>query len=155
MTSALAQSRRQNDEAVLRSIEQSLARAYVKGDRAFIERVLDSEWTVTGAGGQVLNKQQVLRETFESTERQVKAVRIDRVRVRLYGDSAIVTGRSWARGTYRGQQMEGTFLFTDIFVRRNLQWKVVSSQATVLAGESANPKRTPGKKPTTKMTPKR
>jgi uncharacterized protein DUF4440 len=129
---ARAQSGSGRDETALRAIEQGLARAYVKGDRAFVERVLDSEWTVIDAGGRVLDKAQVLRETFESTERRVESARIDRVRVRIYGDSAIVTGRSWARGSYRGQKMEATFLFTDLFVRRNRQWKVVSSQATLL-----------------------
>lgn len=125
-----AQRRLLADETALRAIEQGLARAYVKGDRAFVDRVLDSEWTVIDAGGRVLDKSQVMRESFDSSDRRVEAARIDRVKVRIYGDSAIVTGRSWFRGSYLGQHMTATFRFTDVFVRRNRQWKAVSSQAT-------------------------
>lgn len=116
----------------LKAIEQGLARAYVKGDRSFVDSVLADDWKVTDAAGRVLDKTQVLRETFEDRDRQIEALRIDQVKVRIYGDSAIVTGRSWAKGTYQGKSMSVTFLFTDVFVRRKGEWKVVASQATML-----------------------
>ena len=116
----------------LRAIEQGLARAYVKGDRAFVERVLADEWKVIDAGGRILEKAEVLKETFEDKERRVEAARIDRLRIRIYGDAAIVTGRSWFKGSYRGQHLTASFHFTDVFVLRDRRWQVVASQATVL-----------------------
>jgi hypothetical protein len=45
---------------------QQLARAWVKRDRAFIERVLAPEWNVTQANGSILSRANVLRSAFET-----------------------------------------------------------------------------------------
>ena len=117
----------------LRAIEQRLAAAWVGGDREFIDRVLADDWSVTDAAGRVLDKRQVMREAFESKDRQVESLQIDDVRVRTFGGCAVVTGRTRAAGRYRGDAVSVTLRFTDVFVWRGGRWQVVASQATQLA----------------------
>jgi hypothetical protein len=45
-----------DDEHQLRDIQPQLARAWVERDRAFIERVLAPEWSVTQANGSILSR---------------------------------------------------------------------------------------------------
>ena len=117
---------------LLRGIEERLADAWVKGDRKFIEQVLADDWSVTDAAGRILKKAEVLEEAFGSKDRQISSLKIDDVSVRPSGNWAVVTGRTKASGKYRGEAMEVTLRFTDVFELRNGNWQVVASQATLL-----------------------
>ena len=113
-------------------IEKRLAAAWVEGDRLFIEQTLADDWSVTDLTGQVLTKAQVLKEVFDSGNRQIVSMQIDDINVRPFGDWAIVTGRTNAAGEYEGEVAQVTLRFTDVFVSRNGRWQVVASQATLL-----------------------
>ena len=114
-------------------LEHQLARAWVKGDRRFIEDLLAPEWAVTDPSGRVLTRQQVLDETFGSTDRRVVSMSMDDLRVRLIGEVAVVTGRTHATGSYRGQEASVRLRFTDVFQHRDGRWMVVVSQGTMIA----------------------
>jgi ketosteroid isomerase-like protein len=122
------------DETIrpLIDIQHRLARAWVEGDREFIDSVLGDDWRVTDLTGRVLTKEEVLSEAFGSNDRQVASMTIDDIQVRPFGDWAIVTGRTKAAGEYQGQMIEVTLRFTDVFVMRQGRWQAVSSQATMI-----------------------
>ena len=115
------------------AIEHQLAEAWLKGDRRFVERILADDWTVTDFSGRVLTKRQVIDEGFASNDRRIASAELDDLRVRIYGESAVVTGKSKISGEYRGKAVNVVTRFTDVFVRRAKKWQVVASQATRLA----------------------
>jgi ketosteroid isomerase-like protein len=117
---------------LLRDIEERLAIAWVEGDRSFIERILADDWSVTDLTGRVLTKAAVLEEAFGSKDRKIVSMHIDDIRVRSFGDWAIVTGRTRAAGEYQGEVVEVTLRFTDVFAYRNGNWQAVASQATLI-----------------------
>jgi ketosteroid isomerase-like protein len=119
-----------NPVASLTELEQKLASAWVKGDRAFIEALLAPDWTVTDPSGRVLSRQQVLDEAFVTSERQITSMAIDDVRVRVLGNAAVVTGRTRATGTHQGSTASVVLRFTDVFVLVDARWQVVASQGT-------------------------
>jgi ketosteroid isomerase-like protein len=119
---------------VLTDIQHRLAQAWVEGDREFIDSVLADDWSVTDLTGRVLTKEEVLREAFGSDERQVASMKIDDIRVRSFGDWAVVTGRTQAGGEYQGTKIEVKLRFTDVFALRDGRWQAVASQATLLDG---------------------
>jgi ketosteroid isomerase-like protein len=121
-----------NTTEELRAIEQRLAKAWLSGDRDYINGILDDNWTVIDATGRVLNKRQVLKEAFEANERKIDSLQIDEVQVREFSGCAVVTGRTQATGRYKGSTMSVTLRFTDVFVRLAGRWKVVASQATLI-----------------------
>lgn len=118
--------------AHLTSIEHQLVAAWVAGDRSVHERVLAHDWTVIDVQGQVLTRAEVLSESFAAPDRQITSGRIDDIKVRLFGDWAVVTGRTHAAGSYRDEPFEVTLRFTDVFGLQDGMWKVVASQATLL-----------------------
>ena len=50
--------------------------------------------------------------------------------VRLYGDTALLSGRTHMTGKYDGQVFESNYRYIDIYVRENGTWKIVSVQIT-------------------------
>jgi hypothetical protein len=118
---------------ILCGIEERLARAWVEKDKKFIEGILADDWSVTDLTGRVLSKTEVLAEVFGSEDRKVVSMQIDDLRVRSFGDWAIVTGRTRAAGEYRGEVAEVLLRFTDVFVFRNSIWQAVVSHATLIS----------------------
>jgi hypothetical protein len=114
-------------------LEHRLAQAWVERDRAFIDALLAPEWAVTDASGAVLTKLMVLEQTFASSERRIDSMVIDDVKVRIFGQAAVVTGRTRASGSYQGQRATATLRFTDVFVFRNGKWMIVASHGSSLA----------------------
>jgi ketosteroid isomerase-like protein len=115
----------------LREIEDSLAAAWVAGDRSVHERVLSEDWSVIDAQGRIRSKAEVLEEMFRPGERDLTG-RIEEVNVRPYGDWAIVTGKTYVAGRYEGNDINVTLRFMDVFRRIDGNWQVVASQATLL-----------------------
>lgn len=115
----------------LRDIENQLMAAWVAGDRSVHERVLADDWSVIDAQGRIRSKQEVLEEMFRPGEREISG-RIDEVKVRPYGDWAIVTGKTHVAGRYEGNEIKVTLRFMDVFRRTEGKWQVVASQATLL-----------------------
>lgn len=122
-----------DDTATIVDLEHRLAAAWVKGDRTFIEGLLAADWSVTDGAGRVLTRQQVLDETFGSADRRIEAMAIDDVQVRFVAGVAIVTGRTRATGSYRGQSGTAVLRFTDVFTRRDGHWQIVVSHGSSVA----------------------
>ena len=70
---------------------------------------------------------------FESDANVIASMTVDEVDVRVFGDSAVVTGRTRAQGAQAGVPYNVTLRFTDVFVRRGDQWQAVASHATLIA----------------------
>jgi ketosteroid isomerase-like protein len=116
----------------LTELQQQLARAWVAGDRAAIERIIAPEWTVTGPDGQISTRADILREVFETRTHRISSLTIDDVRVRVFGDAAVVTGRTRGRGESGNTPYDVEIRFTDMFVRRDWRWQAVASHASVV-----------------------
>jgi ketosteroid isomerase-like protein len=54
----------------------------------------------------------------------------DDVRIRVYGDVAVVTGRVNITGKRDGASIRDQFRYTDVFVRRGSNWRLVADQMT-------------------------
>jgi len=78
-------------------------------------------------------QQQLARPWVTRDRSTIERCQVDEVRVRMFEGFAIVTGRTHARGEYKGQKHDVTLRFTDVFVRRNQQWQAVASHASRIA----------------------
>lgn len=120
------------DEAVLTGLQQTLAKAWVGGDRATIERIIAADWRITGLDGRLTDRAAILAEVFETRRHKVHKVEIDDVRARVYGDAAVVTGRTHGVGEFEGSAYDVVIRFTDTFVRRDGRWQAVASHASLI-----------------------
>ena len=115
----------------LTQIEQRLASTWKQGDCDAWGALIAPEWSVTHVTGEILTRAQVL-EMCRKPPVPLEAFTIDDVNVRVFGDAAVVTGRTTvtAGGT---SPATVTLRFTDVFVRRSGRWLAVASHATALA----------------------
>lgn len=124
---------RMNAEEELIQIQQDLCAAWMRRDRATIERILAPDWSVTQATGEVASKSDVLRDAFELGQLTLTSAQVTDVKVRIFGETAVITGRSTAEGSAAGQAFSVVLRFTDVFVRRSDGWRAVASHATRIA----------------------
>jgi ketosteroid isomerase-like protein len=123
------------DEKQLEELQQALARAWVGGDRATIERIIAPDWSSTGPDGRVTDRAGVLSDVFGTRQHKILRLEIDDVNVRVFGDAAVVTGRTHGVGEVRGSAYDVFIRFTDTFVRRDGRWQAVASHASLLVGQ--------------------
>lgn len=116
----------------LTQIEHRLVKSWISGDRAAVDSILASDWSVIDLTGRVLTKAHVMRE-FGSGDRKIETGSVDDLTIRVFGDIAIVTGRSVLAGSYQGKRASVTQRFTDVFARRDDRWQAIASQGTQVA----------------------
>jgi ketosteroid isomerase-like protein len=126
VTEAPAPTSTDNAEEALIQLENERSPALVKGDTAFIERVYADDYIVTGANGVVRDKAAVIAD-MKSGAQTFESMTNDVAKVRVYGDTAVVTGRATQKGQYKGQPSPTPTAFTRVYVRRNGQWQLVAN----------------------------
>jgi ketosteroid isomerase-like protein len=122
----------QQDQAALVEIQQDLARAWLTGDRQMLERIIAPDWTSTGPDGRTSDRARVLAQVFETGAHKILDLKVDDVEVRVFGDAAVVTGRTRGVGEFEGAGYDVVIRFTDVFVRRAGRWQAVASHASLI-----------------------
>jgi ketosteroid isomerase-like protein len=110
----------------------AIQRELVERDRSILDRLLAPEWMVTHADGRVSTREEVLRE-FDGGGNRLSEGQVEDIKVRVFDDCAVVIGRTYARGEYKGHLYDVTLRFTDVFVRRDEGWQAVASHACRIA----------------------
>ena len=118
-------------EQELMRLVQQYNDAQVKGDRQLLERLWADDYLYTHSNGAVMTKPQDIADAT-SGEMTWTAARLDDMKVRLFGDVGVVTGRLIMEGR-AANYASGPRRFTDIFVRRHGRWQLVGGQTTMLA----------------------
>lgn len=131
-SSAFAQQSAEGQE--LLKLEYEWGEAIKQHDTAVLERILADDFIFTDAEGQVWNKAQYIPQAVRDT---LAAFHIDDERVRLYGETGVVTSVvSWT-GTYNGKGTSFDVRYTDVFVKRDGHWQCVAAQDTFVAKPAA------------------
>lgn len=118
------------DTAELIALQQALAQAWLAGDRATIETIIAPDWSLTGPDGARSGRAMVLAQVFETRVHRILQLEVDDVEVRVFGEAAVVTGRTHGVGEFV-VPYDVVIRFTDMFVRRDGRWQAVASHASV------------------------
>ena len=129
----------ERDRAELAALQQGLAKAWLSGDRAALERIIAPDWTSTGPDGTSATRATVLAQVFETRVHTIHALEIADVSVRVFGDAAVVTGRTHGVGEFSGAKYDVVIRFTDTFVRRDGRWQAVASHASLVQPAPSGP----------------
>ena len=120
------------DEATLVELQQVLARAWVAGDRQTIEEIISPDWTSTGPDGRTAGRATVFADVFETRVHRIVRLEVDDVRARVFGNAAVVTGRTHGVGEYAGAAYDVVIRFTDTFIHRDGRWQAMASHASLV-----------------------
>jgi ketosteroid isomerase-like protein len=112
------------EQEVLRQAD-AWATAELRGDTAFLERILADDFIGIGPLGFMLTKQEWLAR-HQSGDLKYESFTLDEVKVRVYNDAAVLTGRQIQNGAYRGNSIQAQFRTTLVFVQQQGQWRLAS-----------------------------
>lgn len=116
----------------LTKVETAWKDAVVNRDKVALQRLYADEYVSTDSEGQCWNKVDDI-EIDTSGGFRLESYKFDDLKVHAYADVAVVTGRSLLAGANRGQKASASFRFTDVFVKRDGRWQLVTTQLTPLS----------------------
>jgi hypothetical protein len=109
-------------EQAVERLDDEILEAARKGDAAFFDKILADDYVRIAANGQMNTKAETV-EMYKSGKLKAGAIELKNRKVRVYGNTAIVTREVEEKGqTYRS---------TLVFVKlKNGRWQLVTFQAT-------------------------
>jgi ketosteroid isomerase-like protein len=117
----------------IRALEKAFDEAIVRRDVSALDQLTSDDFTFTGPGGQVLTKAEVLKGFSTSATFKYEYRQTDELKIRVYGDAAVVTGRFVQTTQENGKDYSGAYRFTRVYVRQNEHWLSVTLQTTRIA----------------------
>ena len=102
-------------------------KAIIRKDRAPIEANMAEASRQIDAAGNVPTRSAFV-EGLLSPALEIDPYTVEEFDVRLYGDVALLSGRTDMTGRYDGKTFSSHYRYIDIYVRRDGAWKIVSVQ---------------------------
>jgi ketosteroid isomerase-like protein len=118
-------------EEELLKIEKAFAELIVKNDLEGIGRLVADEWIIIDPNGQIVDRTRFF-EVIKLGALVHDMMESQDFRVRVYGDTAVATGVTRAKGKFMGQEFSTQERATDVFVKRDGRWQCVLTHLTRL-----------------------
>src|SRR6266513_4125333 len=126
-----------DDEKIVAALDTQYQAAVKNNDAAAMDRILADDFVLVTGRGQTYTKADQLKEArgkFRIYEHQEDSSQ----KVRVWGNTAVVTALLWAKGTEEGKPFEYKLWFSDTYVRTATGWRYAFAQASLpLAKENA------------------
>src|SRR4030095_14865705 len=116
-------------EEELLELEKEFAKEIVKNDPEAIGRFVADDWIIIDADGGIVDRMRFF-EVIKSGALTHETMESEDFRVRVYGDSAVVTGVTRTKGKFMGQEFSTQERVTDVFVKRDERWQCVLTHLT-------------------------
>jgi ketosteroid isomerase-like protein len=114
------------DKAAIIKMEKDWAVAFVKKDTAKMLSLGSPDCWFTSSAGEVVTLEDFVGDV-KSGAYTVRSMHIDDLKVRLYGDTAVVLGLETEKSRYKGQDSSGQYRYTDTWLKRDGRWLCVTS----------------------------
>jgi ketosteroid isomerase-like protein len=124
-----APKKRNEMEEELVKVEKEFTEAIVKNDPEAIGRFVTEDWIIINADGGIIDKERFL-EVIKSGALTHEMMESGDMRVRVYGNSAVVSALTRTKGKFMGQEFTTHERSTDVFVKLDGQWRCVLTQLT-------------------------
>jgi hypothetical protein len=113
-TSAVVGDEAGEPEREIRSLEAATSEAIVKSDRDFFEKRLADDFTHTSHAGRFVDRARWLAD-LKPGQSLYQSYAVDDLAVRVYGDTAVTTGRASPAGTNsKRQPITGQYRFSRV-----------------------------------------
>jgi ketosteroid isomerase-like protein len=119
-------------EQELRAVAVAWDRAMVSNDADAIGQYMADEWLIIGPDGRIGDKATFL-DFVRSGRLTHDVMETHEPRIRVYGDTAILTARGVSRGEFDGQPFHELERVSCVFVRRQERWRCVLTHLSRIA----------------------
>jgi ketosteroid isomerase-like protein len=113
-------------EQVIRKLDNERIQAQIHADEVALERIYADDFIGVGPSGTVRTKPQVISD-FTSGDLRFQSITTEDVRVRVYGNAAVETGRSTMDGQDKGKTVPRDTRFTRVWVKQQGRWRLVAN----------------------------
>ena len=109
----------------LQAMEQAWLDAEKNNDAAAFEQIVADDWIAVNPDGKSQTKAE---RAAEIKTAHVVSATLGDMRVRVFGDTAVVTGTDDEITMTDGKKSSDHYVWTDVFLKRNGKWLAVASQ---------------------------
>ena len=127
---------RGDDEKTLAKLDADYQRAVEQNDTKTMARILADDFILVSGDGTVYTKDDLLKDAASGNTKYEHQVDSDRT-VRVWGDTAVVTAKLWAKGLEDGKQVDYYLWFSDTYIRKPAGWSYVFGQASLALPKSS------------------
>jgi ketosteroid isomerase-like protein len=137
ISTALAQKQNaRNDEEkriiqTIRQLDSERIQAQIGADTVALKRIYADDFIGVGPSGTVRTKPQVISD-FTSRGLKFQSITTDDVQVRVYGNTAVETGRSTMIGQDKNKVVPRDNRFTRVWVKMHGSWQLVANHYSLL-----------------------
>jgi len=117
-------------EQALMQLERDWTAAALNKDAAALDKILADDWVGQNPAG-TATKTEALAD-LRSGDNKIESETMGDMKVRVFGDTAVVTGSDDEKSSYKGKDTSGHYTWTDVFVKRHGRWQAAASQGTVV-----------------------
>ena len=119
---------RLSDEEQILKLEDDWVRALEKQDREGLNKILAREFTFIEPDGSLINRNDYLADR-SSNASEIDSFEIADLKVRVFGDSALVTGVAKITERRLGNRYRYSLRWKELWVREAQNWRVLAGQA--------------------------
>ena len=119
------------------ALEHDLMDAWCRKDRVALERLVGEDFELSSALGRRMARAPWLEAAMDRFH--IGWFRFEELEARSVdaaGDVVVAHGRVNQRATAEGREWHGTFLVTDVWVRREGRWQLVARHGSALPGHA-------------------
>jgi len=113
-------------EGILIAMEKTWTEALERKDLAAVGLLLADEYMIIDDEGLIRDKAGTISR-LKSSDNDISSALIDELKVRVYGNVAVVTGRQTEKSVEKGKNTSGSYRYTDVWVKRGSSWQVVNT----------------------------
>src|SRR5207248_7601935 len=118
-------------EEVIKKLDNERIQAQIHADATALDRIYADDFIGVGPSGRVRTKPQVISD-FTSGDLKFQSITTDEIRVRVYGNTAVETGRSTMNGEDKGKTVPRDNRFTRVWVKQQGRWRLVANHYSSL-----------------------
>jgi ketosteroid isomerase-like protein len=116
-------------KAELLKLEADWNQAVVDRDVARLDQILGPDFVLIWTNGGRTDRASLLAGA-KARRADILPFVTEDVSVRVYGDTAVLTGKFTQTAKLGDQSETGTFWYTDVYVKKDGRWQAVAAQAT-------------------------
>ena len=120
-----------SDAATIRALEMKWTESYKQRNIDNLSSLLAEEFVITVEDGTVYSKAGYISHTADSKVHVQVADMLD-LKVRIHGDTAIVTGAYHEKGESDGKPYEYHDRLTDVWMLMDGRWRVIASHYSLI-----------------------
>ncbi len=117
------------DVATLTRLSDDWDKAIVRKDEKAVAGNMAEDFRIIDGYGNVEGKAKFVADIVDP-KLTIDPYTVEEFSVRLYGDTALLSGRTHMTGKHDGKPFESNYRYIDIYVRTKSAWKIVSVQIT-------------------------